>query len=171
MAKNILKAFANDDTTARISSLFVAECFGKSHKDVLRDIRNLTATDSGLSEKFGRRNFKLSSYRDQQNRERPCYYLTHDGFTLLIMGYTGQKAVKFKEEYIKNGGVTNIGEDLNRLVIMGVDDLKKELERRKTWAMWSKTINRITNFIVTLFFILVLIVIATALWQTLNPAH
>ena len=68
-------------------------------------------------------------------------------------------------------GVTNIGKDLNRLVIMGVDDLKKELERRKTWAMWSKTINRITNFIAILLFALFLISMVTALWQTLNPAH
>ena len=171
MAKNILKAFANNDTTARISSLFVAECFGKSHKDVLRDIRNLTATDSGLSEKFGRQNFKLSSYRNKQNKKQPCYYMTHDGFTLLIMGYTGQKAVKLKEEYIENGGIANIGSDLNRLIIMDADDLKKKLERREKWAMWSKTINRITNFIVILLFVLVLIVMATTLWQTLNPAH
>lgn len=171
MAKNILKAFANNDTTARISSLFVAECFEKRHNHVLRDISKITAPDSGLSENFVRDNFKEGTYLDKTGRKLPCYYLTHDGFTLLIMGYTGQKAVKFKEEYIKNGGVTNIGSDLNRLVIMGVDDLKKELERRKTWAMWSKTINRITNFIAILLFALFLISMVTALWQTLNPAH
>ena len=29
------------------------------------------------------------------------YYLTRDGFTLLVMGYTGKKAMRFKEGYIK----------------------------------------------------------------------
>lgn len=171
MAKNILKAFANDETTARISSLFVAECFGKNHKNVLRDIRNLTAPDSGLSEEFGRQNFKLSYYRNKQNKKQPCYYMTHDGFTLLAMGYAGKEAVRFKEEYIKNGGVTDIGSDLNRLIIMDADDLKKKLERREKRAMWSKTLNRITNFVAILFFIFVLVLIVTALWQMLKSAH
>ena len=27
--------------------------------------------------------------------------MTRDGFTMLVMGYTGQKAMKFKELYIK----------------------------------------------------------------------
>lgn len=29
------------------------------------------------------------------------YLITRDGFTLLAMGYTGEKAMKFKEAYIK----------------------------------------------------------------------
>lgn len=29
------------------------------------------------------------------------YYITRDGFTLLVMGYTGEKAMKFKEGYIR----------------------------------------------------------------------
>jgi len=29
------------------------------------------------------------------------YYITRDGFTLLVMGYTGEKAMRFKEAYIK----------------------------------------------------------------------
>ena len=29
------------------------------------------------------------------------YYITRDGFTLLVMGYTGEKAMQFKEAYIK----------------------------------------------------------------------
>ena len=33
------------------------------------------------------------------------YYITCDGFTLLAMGYTGEKAMKFKEAYIKQFNV------------------------------------------------------------------
>ena len=29
------------------------------------------------------------------------YYITRDGFTLLVMGYTGEKAMRFKEAYIR----------------------------------------------------------------------
>ena len=35
------------------------------------------------------------------NRTQDMYYITRDGFTLLVMGYTGEKAIKFKEAYIK----------------------------------------------------------------------
>lgn len=34
------------------------------------------------------------------NRSKPMYYMTRDGFTLLVMGYTGEKAMRFKEAYI-----------------------------------------------------------------------
>lgn len=33
------------------------------------------------------------------------YYVTRDGFTLLVMGYTGEKAMKFKESYIRQFNV------------------------------------------------------------------
>ena len=68
---------------------------------ILRDIRKITDSLSGLSEEFRQRNFAPSSYRNQQNKKQPCYYLTRDGFTMLVMGYTGQKAMQFKELYIK----------------------------------------------------------------------
>ena len=70
-------------------------------RKVLRDIRKITDPLSGLSEEFRQRNFAPSSYRNQQNKKQPCYYLTRDGFTMLVMGYTGQKAMQFKELYIK----------------------------------------------------------------------
>ena len=74
----------------------VAEIFNKNHKDVLRGIQNL-----GCSEEFGRRNFAPTSYTDSWNREQSEYLLTKDGFVILVMGYTGEKAMSFKEFYIE----------------------------------------------------------------------
>lgn len=99
--KDDLGVFIDNHDTARVDSLFVAELFEKNHKEVLRDIRKITDPLSGLSEEFRQRNFAPSSYRNQQNKKQPCYYLTRDGFTMLVMGYTGQKAMQFKELYIK----------------------------------------------------------------------
>ncbi len=76
-------------------SLRVAETFQKNHKDVLRDIRNL-----GCSTEFNERNFAPISYTDGRNRPQTKYLITHDGFTMLVMGYTGPAAMKFKELYI-----------------------------------------------------------------------
>ena len=79
-----------------VSSLDVAETFGREHKNVLRDIRELECSDE-----FRRLNFEQSEYTNKQNHGQPMYYMTRDGFTILAMGYTGEKAMRFKESYIK----------------------------------------------------------------------
>ena len=93
--------FADTNDTARVDSLFVAEFFEKQHKHVLRDIARITEPKSGLSENFINTNFKSDSYKDSTGRKLPCYFMTRDGFTMLVMGYSGQKAMKFKELYIR----------------------------------------------------------------------
>ena len=99
--KNEYGLFADKKDIVRVDSLYVAEFFEKNHKEVLRDIRNIAAPNSGLSKEFAERNFALGSYKDKQNKKRPCYYLTRDGFTILVMGYKGKKALRFKELYIR----------------------------------------------------------------------
>jgi Rha family phage regulatory protein len=93
--------FADTNDTARVDSLFVAEFFEKRHDHVIRDIRKITDPKSGLSENFIGTNFKSDSYKDSTGRKLPCYFMTRDGFTMLVMGYSGQKAMKFKELYIR----------------------------------------------------------------------
>ena len=87
--------FGRDEKTA-VSSLDVAETFGKAHKDVLRSIRELKC-----SPEFNERNFALVEYEDSKGEKRPAYVMTRDGFTMLVMGYTGEPAMRFKEAYIK----------------------------------------------------------------------
>lgn len=87
--------FKGSNDQALTSSLLVAEKFGKEHRRVLQDIREL-----GCSKTFREHNFVLSSYNSSQNKELPMYIMTKDGFTLLAMGYTGDTAMRFKEEYI-----------------------------------------------------------------------
>lgn len=99
--KDELGVFADNHDKARVDSLFVAEFFEKEHKNVLRDIEKLIDPHSGLSSEFGQLNFEPSYYRNMQNKKQPCYLMTRDGFTMLVMGYTGAKAMKFKELYIK----------------------------------------------------------------------
>lgn len=80
------------------TSLKVASYFEKRHDNVIRDIREKILPY--VSEQFGLLNFELSSYTNEQNKEQPMYILTRDGFTMVAMGYTGVKAMKFKEDYI-----------------------------------------------------------------------
>lgn len=80
------------------TSLKVAETFGKRHDVVIRDIRKL---QDNLPESFRAHNFVESSYTNQQGKKQPMYLLTRDGLTLLVMGYTGKEAMKFKLAYIE----------------------------------------------------------------------
>jgi len=81
---------------AAVTSLDVAETFGKAHDKVMRDIREL-----GCSAEFNAANFGDISYVDTVGRKQKAYVMSRDGFTLLVMGYTGDLAMKFKEAYIK----------------------------------------------------------------------
>lgn len=93
--------FADTKDTARVDSLFVAEFFEKDHKNVLRDIEKITDPKSGLSADFNRLNFELITYTDARGRKQKAYAMTRDGFTMLVMGFTGAKAMRFKELYIR----------------------------------------------------------------------
>lgn len=84
---------ANDQ--AMTSNLLVAKEFGKEHNKVMRDINNLAC-----SQEFRAANFGESSYVSEQGKEFPMFTMTKDGFSFLVMGYTGKKAAQFKEAYI-----------------------------------------------------------------------
>ncbi len=92
---NELGIFVQNDRVV-VSSRDVARVFEKDHKDVLKSIKNLECP-----EEFNQRNFAQISYVDEKNRKYPQYVMTRDGFTLLAMGYTGEKAMRFKVAYIE----------------------------------------------------------------------
>ena len=92
----ITQDLTNSGKTATVSSLKVAERFGKRHTNVLRAIESLE-----LDDEFGRLNFEPSSYLNEQNKEQPCYNITRDGFAILAMGFTGPEAMKWKKAYIQ----------------------------------------------------------------------
>ena len=80
------------------TSLEVAKFFGKRHDDVLKSIRNLLPN---CPENFNARNFAVVNYLDGKRESRPMYIIYRDGFMLLVMGYTGKKALALKLAYIE----------------------------------------------------------------------
>ena len=80
-----------------VTSKQVADHFGKIHRDVMRAIRNELETAGD----FGVRNFALSSYTSLQNKKLECYEMTRDGFSLIAMGFIGDKAQQWKIKYIE----------------------------------------------------------------------
>lgn len=78
------------------TSLLVAEKFGKRHADVLRRVKELDC-----SPEFAQRNFAFGSSPDAQGQLRPMVEMTRDGFSFLVMGFTGKEAAVWKERFIE----------------------------------------------------------------------
>lgn len=111
MAENSLSqavSFINDNSTMEVGltaegqpavrSDIVAYHFHRNHRDVLRDIRKLRAK---CPESFYQRNFAPVEYTDSKGEKRPACLLTRDAFSLLVMGFTGAEAVRWKIRYIE----------------------------------------------------------------------
>lgn len=89
----------NGEIIAVISSLEVAKNFGKEHKNVLRLIDEMIKEGSAPFRDTPL--FIEDTYiHEQNNQEYRQYYLTKDGFTLTVMGFTGKKALDWKMKYI-----------------------------------------------------------------------
>lgn len=88
----------NKSEISVVTSLDVAETFGKEHKNVIADVRNIKNNIS--SAEFSALFFE-DDYIAKNGKKNPMYYMNRDGFTLLVMGYTGEKAMQFKLAYIK----------------------------------------------------------------------
>lgn len=83
------------------TSLRVADYFEKRHDNVLRDIRNLI---DALPPDWRLLNFEETQIETLTPtggvHHEPAFEITRDGFTLLAMGFTGDKALQFKLDYI-----------------------------------------------------------------------
>jgi len=75
------------------STVQIADYFGKRHSNV---IRILTALNKMCVLKI-----EPTYYLDQQGRKQVYYQLNRDEFLLVVMGFTGIKAVQFKADFIK----------------------------------------------------------------------
>lgn len=72
----------------------VAEHFEKQHKHVLEAIDNLVAQNSATKNMF------LEQTREYRGRDFRFYLMNRDGFSLLVMGFTGKAALEWKLKYI-----------------------------------------------------------------------
>ncbi|HFK2554162.1 TPA: Rha family transcriptional regulator, partial [Enterococcus faecalis] len=86
------------DQQAVTSSLQVAETFGKEHKVVLKAIDELK---EGVAQNYADLFYEDTYIHPQNKQSYRQVIMNRDGFTLLAMGFTGQKALQFKLKYIE----------------------------------------------------------------------
>lgn len=90
------------------TSKVVAEIFGKEHRHVIESIEKLEKDVPNF-----RQMFIKDAYEDSYKRKQPQYILNRDGFSLLVMGFTGEKALQFKIQFIN--AFNSMEEELKRL--------------------------------------------------------
>ena len=91
---NLVHMFKNQVV---VSSVQLAEHFDKRHCDILRLLNALlrSANNQRLSKHF----FK-SNYKDETGKNNTMYLMDRDGFSLLVMSFKGEKALKWKLDFI-----------------------------------------------------------------------
>lgn len=87
------------DGAARASSLVVAEKFRKRHDHVMRTIRELLNSKPDLSPNFGEMIHQAQIGKGGRRSARH-YDMDRKGFMLLVMGFTGPKALDWKIAFI-----------------------------------------------------------------------
>ena len=89
--------FLNNSEEPITTSRIVAEVFEKEHNIVMRAIRNFEKDCEDVCN-FAQM-FFLTNYTDEYGRQQPMYLMNQKGFSLLAMGFTGKKALKFKSDF------------------------------------------------------------------------
>lgn len=113
----------------------IARDFGKRHDHVLRDIDNVIKGLPKNGEAL--QMFYPSTYIHEINKqEYKQYLINRDGFTLLVMGFTGDKAMEFKLKYIE--AFNEMEQQLTKpksiedLIILQAQSMKDVKERLET---------------------------------------
>lgn len=99
---NELVYLKNDEAVC--DSLQVAEKFGKRHDKLVSEIERMypDLIGKGCAQNGGDPLFIKSNYVHPQNRQTyPLYIMNRDGFSLLVMGFTGREALEWKLQYIR----------------------------------------------------------------------
>ena len=77
----------------------IARVFEKDHKNVTRDIENITK--EMCSKLSVSKYYSKMEYLDVSNRVQQEYRCSEQGMQLLIMGFTGTKALQYKIAFIE----------------------------------------------------------------------
>ena len=136
----------NDMLQSTTTSRKIATKFKKEHKYVLKRINKILEKDDNFNEV----NFAPVEYIDKKGEKRTEYNMTFEGFMLVVMGFTGEKALEIKKtfitmfrqmaEYIKQNEIYRISVDSRNKMnsalkssglteILG-DDIDREVARK-----------------------------------------
>lgn len=150
------------------SSREVAERFGKQNKHVNESIKKLMVENSTVKNMFTK-----DEYKSNRGRMETEYLMDRDGFSLLVMGFTGKKALEWKlkyidafnlmEEKLKSGNYLSEEEKLklqlfskdplevvsahNKLTELAVAPFREKIEEQKPLVEFANKVSDSSNLI------------------------
>lgn len=115
------------------SSRSVAEHFEKEHAKVIRSIETIMSETPKMA--FQKMFFETTYKVDGNNKSYKEYLMNRDGFSLLVMGFTGAKALAWKLKYIEafnamEAKLADRGKD-SYMIADPVDRAKKWIEEEE----------------------------------------
>lgn len=129
MEKFILDLIEVRREEAVTTSLKVAEIFDKRHSKIVNKIDNYVAQNKATKKMF----FE-SIYKAKDNQAHRMYYMNIDGFSLLVMGFSGEKALEWKIKYIRA---------FNKMISLLME--KRTIEWQKTRELGKETRHELTD--------------------------
>lgn len=140
--KSVIR-FVGDSRQQVIDSRDVAKMIGKTHKNLMRDIRNYINDFEPGSKLSPAEFFIESTYLDQNKQERPCYLLTKQGCEFVANKLTGRKGTIFTATYV---GLFNQYQAEHNGKMIGTDKnlTRENLEFKLKWLaeMRKQNINK-----------------------------
>lgn len=129
------------------TSFKVAEVFEKDHKNVIRDIEQLIS--NGVNQ-GGVLKFEHTPYKHPQNGQTYHYYeMNQDAFSILVMGYSGPKALDFKVKFLN--AFNKMKELLNSddyIVSRSLEIMSKRIESQTQVIQQLEQTNKIQETII-----------------------
>lgn len=116
-----------------VSSRQVADKFGKEHRHVLENIRQILGAENSAAKFFH------EDYVEYRGQKFPIYLMNRDGFTLLAMGFTGKDALQWKMKYI---AAFNEMEARLKNNALALPDFTNPAEAARAWAEQFEKCNK-----------------------------
>jgi len=152
--------FRSAKGTPVTNSLLVAQKFEKEHRHVLEAIRNIltSAENSAHLSKM----FAAIELPDSYNRMQPAFVMTRDGFSLLVMGFTGKEALDFKLEFIEafnkmetmiQTGGFQIPQTLSEALMLAskqaekIEQQEKQIEEQRPAVVFTQSVTNADTYI------------------------
>ena len=131
------------DGALLVSSREIAAHFEKRHSDVIDKIEELIKAENSVMSMFIGSNYKAGTGKNYKE-----YLMNRDGFSLLVMGFTGSKALTWKLKYIEafnkmeeqlKNPFSNMSKELQAILM--VDKKQQEQEKRISDIENKMTVN------------------------------
>jgi len=126
-----------EGNTPLTNSLILAEKFAKRHDNVINKIENLIQDDKNTD-----LNFKVSEYKDSTGRVLKMYIMDRRSFSILSMGFTGKKAMKWKIAFY------DAFESMEKILLQQRDPFwqQERLEGKQTRRYLTDAIQKLVKF-------------------------